>query len=72
MKSTIQITLFNNFVKITDIDYKDIAKQKRKDEILSKVMDSINIGTVQILKDEQYTPCRLKANELSVERGFVL
>lgn len=61
-----------NFINVTSIDYKEIAKQTRRDKILSKVMDSINNATVQNLIGEQYTPYRMKANELSVESGCIL
>lgn len=61
-----------NFTNVTSIDYKEIAKQTRRDPILSKVMDSINNGTIDSLKGEQFAPFRTKSTELSVESDCVL
>lgn len=59
------------FVNVTQIDYKCIAKHTRIDVVLSKLIDSIQNGTVQSLGDE-FSAYRSKSSELSVESGCVL
>ncbi|XP_055307289.1 uncharacterized protein K02A2.6-like [Sitodiplosis mosellana] len=60
------------FVNITQIDYKTIALHTRRDPILSKIMDSVQNGTLNNLQGDDFKAYRSKALELSVESGGVL
>ncbi|XP_055307850.1 uncharacterized protein K02A2.6-like [Sitodiplosis mosellana] len=60
------------FVNITQIDYKTIALHTRRDPILSKIMDSVQNGTLNNLQGDDFKAYRSKALELSVESGCVL
>lgn len=55
-----------------NISFKNIAIETRRDPILSKLIDSINNGTVGMLNKDEYAPFRNKADELSVESGCVM
>lgn len=60
------------FVNALQLDYKDVAKESRRDPVLSKVIDSVQNGTVSQLKSKEFEPFRLKAIELTVESGCLL
>lgn len=64
-----------NSIKPSDIfriNYKNIAIATRNDPILSKLLDAIQVGDVQNLKDECYKSFRSRSSELSVEHGCIL
>ncbi|XP_055922719.1 uncharacterized protein K02A2.6-like, partial [Eupeodes corollae] len=54
------------------LDFKNIAKETRRDPILSKLVDAINSGTIDALMGEEFGPFRNKKNELSVEYNCIL
>ncbi|XP_017461370.1 PREDICTED: uncharacterized protein K02A2.6-like, partial [Rhagoletis zephyria] len=60
------------FVNALQLDYKDVAKESRRDPVLSKVIDGVQNGTVSQLKSKEFEPFRLKALELTVESGCLL
>ncbi|XP_037822131.1 uncharacterized protein K02A2.6-like [Lucilia sericata] len=57
---------------VFDFNFKKIAKETRRDPILSKVASAINMGTVHQLKGDEFKPYRDKGDELSVEYDCVL
>lgn len=61
-----------DFVNVLHLNYKDIAKYTRRDPILSKVMSTIQDGTVDRLNGDEFSSFRSKANELTVESGCIL
>lgn len=58
--------------RLMHFDYKIIARETKKDLILSKIIDAIQNSTVDKLSESVYLPFKNKANELSVELGCVL
>lgn len=55
-----------------NISFKDIARETRRDPILSRVAESVLDGTLCNLKDDKFTPYREKYTQLGVEHGCVL
>lgn len=54
------------------LSFKDIARETRRDPILSKLSDAIHNGTVKQLTGKEFEPYKSKAIELSVEYECVL
>lgn len=63
---------FINYCSSAQLNYKQVAIETRRDPVLSKVMQSIQEGTVSGLKGEEFESFRAKGIELSVEAGCVL
>ncbi|XP_037928777.1 uncharacterized protein K02A2.6-like [Teleopsis dalmanni] len=66
---------FINYIQsenILSIDFKDIARETRRDPILSKVCDAVRKGTVKTLKDEKFTAFTSKDTELTVDQECLL
>lgn len=55
-----------------NIDFKDVARETRRDAILSKVCDFVRRGTLADLKDSEFLPYTQKNIELTVDHGCVL
>lgn len=54
------------------VNFQDVARETRRDSILSKLLDSINKGTVKNLKADEFVPFKNKADELSIESDCIL
>lgn len=54
------------------LNYKNVAIHTRRDPILSKLLDSIQNGSVKDLNGDEFKSFRLKAFELIVESGCIL
>ncbi|XP_037930885.1 uncharacterized protein K02A2.6-like [Teleopsis dalmanni] len=66
---------FINYIQsenILSIDFKDIARETRRDPILSKVCDAVRKGIVKTLKDEKFTAFTSKDTELTVDQDCLL
>lgn len=60
------------FVNTLQLSYKDIAIHTRRDPVLSKLLEHIQNGTVEQLKDIEFSAFRSKSLELTVECGCIL
>lgn len=54
------------------LNFKNIAIETRKDPILSKLLESINLGVVHKLKEPHFEAFKNKQKELTVEAGCIL
>lgn len=66
---------FINFIEAENclnFDYKMIAKETRRDAVLSKLCAAILDGTVKALKADEFRPFLSKSLELTVEYGCIL
>lgn len=66
MSAILQERSFINYIKkenILTLDFKDIARETRRDPIISKVCDTIKQGTIKNLNDDDLN----KGVELSVD-----
>ena len=64
-----------NFIeadKKFNINFKDIARERRRDLVLSRVAEYILNGTLSNVKDEKFTPFREKYMQLTVEHDCIL
>ena len=64
-----------NFIeadKKFNINFKDIARETRRDLVLSRVAEYILNGTLSNVKDEKFTPFREKYMQLTVEHDCIL
>ncbi|XP_055910799.1 uncharacterized protein K02A2.6-like [Eupeodes corollae] len=55
-----------------NLSFKDIARETRRDPVLSKLSEAIQNGSVRNLKGNEFTPYRNKSDEFSVEYDCVL
>lgn len=64
-----------NFVESENhlhLSFKDIARETRRDPILSKLSEAIQNGTIRNLKGEEFSQFRNRSDELSVEYDYIL
>lgn len=64
-----------NFIESKEnisIDFKKVARETRRDPILSKLCEAVLQGTVHKLRQEDFSPYRTKDIELSVEYDCIL
>lgn len=63
---------FIDFENRLQLNFQDIAKETRRDPILSKLVDAVNRGIVRDLKEKDFVPFHSRSDELTVESGCIL
>ena len=54
------------------VDSADIRTHTRRDPVLAKVVQALQLGWTYLAHDPQYAPFRTRQNELTLENGCIL